>query len=109
MIKNPDLKERIKIPGTPIEKENEVGEIYFTPGEYFEIWARVDGLTGRESIEAQKIRPEQTYRITVRFREDIDPAMIIEWRGKKLELVTPAKDLDGRRCYTTFDCIEKVR
>lgn len=109
MINPGELRHRIKIPGTPTEIENEVGETILVPGESKTIWAKVIAVKGKEAIEAQKIRPELTYRVTIRYREGIDSSMIIEWEGRKLELITPPYDLDGKKAYMGFMCIEKVK
>lgn len=103
------LRHRIKIPGPPGEKENEVGEKIPVPGEPITIWAKVEQLKGREYIEAQKVRPELTYRITIRYRKDINSSMVIEWEGRKLELISPPIDIDGRKTYMELMCIEKVK
>ncbi len=104
-----ELRHRIKIPGPPTETENEVDEIVLVPGEPKSIWAKVIAIKGQEATEAQKIRPELTYRVTVRYRNDIDASMVIEWEGRKLELITPPYDLDGKKAYMGFMCIEKVK
>jgi len=35
-------------------------------------WASIDGVSGREFLAASAEQAETTYRITIRFREDLD-------------------------------------
>lgn len=39
-------------------------------------WASVAGVNGREFIQSDATQAETTYRITIRYREEIDPT----WR-----------------------------
>jgi SPP1 family predicted phage head-tail adaptor len=55
------------------------------------VWATVKALRGGEYFDAQKVRPEKTYKITVRYTKDISdetitPDVRISYRGKTLEI-----------------------
>ncbi len=43
----------------------------------------------------------QGYRIRVRFRDDVGIDNRIDWRGKRLNVMSVA-DMDGRRAYVTI-------
>jgi SPP1 family predicted phage head-tail adaptor len=70
-------------------------ELSQTTQEYGEllppVWATVKALRGGEYFEAQKIRPEKAYKITVRYTKDVNddaitPDMRIAYRDKILEI-----------------------
>ena len=56
--------------------------------DYKTVWATVKALRGGEYYEAQKIRPEQTYKITTRYHEGITPDMKIRYCGKLFEILS---------------------
>ncbi|MCI7301318.1 phage head closure protein [Ihubacter massiliensis] len=56
--------------------------------EYKTVWATVKALRGGEYYEAQKIRPEQTYKITTRYHPGITPDMKIQYCEKLLEIIS---------------------
>lgn len=104
-----ELRHRIKIPGPSTTIENEVGKLILVAGESTSVWAKVEPLKGREYLEAQKLRPELTYRVTIRHRKNMYSDMIIEWEGRKLELISPPIDVGGRKIYMELMCVEKVK
>lgn len=52
------------------------------------VWATVKALRGGEYYEAQKLRPETTYKITTRYHAEITPDMLIRYKGKLMEILT---------------------
>jgi SPP1 family predicted phage head-tail adaptor len=54
--------------------------------DYKTVWATVKALRGGEYFEAQMIRPEKTYKITVRYMPDVTEDMQITYAGKTLEI-----------------------
>lgn len=70
-----------------MEEKNELLQIEHKLKEIKTVWASVEPLRGREYQEAQKIRPELTYKITIRYRE-VSPDMIIKYKGKLFEVVS---------------------
>ena len=49
-----------------------------------------------------------SYRVTIRYRNDIKPDDEILWRGKRLKLLTPPFDAESRKIYTVMDCEEVI-
>lgn len=52
------------------------------------VWASVEPTRGREYQEAQRIRPELTYKITIRYFKDITPDMYIKFKERYFEMVS---------------------
>lgn len=56
--------------------------------EYKTVWATVKALRGGEYYEAQRIRPELTYKIITRYHGGITPDMKIRFGGKLFEILS---------------------
>ena len=103
-----DLSERIKIVYHETER-NAVGDI--VDGEEViraEVWAKVLPLVGK----IDDVTPERlnfiTHRITIRYRNDIQPDDEVLWRAKRFVLITPPIDVESRRIWLTFDVQEAI-
>ena len=101
-----ELRNRITILDPIGITENEVGEEIPTLVEIATVWAKVIPIRGKEYLEAQKIRPELQYRVTIRYRKDIHPAMIIRFEDKELEIESVI-DIASRKTYMELNCVEK--
>jgi SPP1 family predicted phage head-tail adaptor len=60
------------------------------------ISAKVEPLNGGEAFRQGVANATQLYRVTIRFRTDINPANRLMWNGTALNIRTCA-DPDGRR------------
>ena len=60
------------------------------------VWAEVIGINGRESMLAQAMQGVSAYKITIRYREDIDDADQLVHRSRELN-IRSISDPDGRR------------
>ena len=60
------------------------------------VWAKIEGLDGRESIIAQALQGVSHYRITVRYRSDIADSDQLRYGTIALNIRSIA-DPDGRR------------
>lgn len=69
---------------------------------YATVWAYVRPMSGRERYQAQQLEAAANYRITIRYRADIDPADRILWRGKILNIRFIA-NAGPRDLYLTLD------
>jgi SPP1 family predicted phage head-tail adaptor len=67
------------------------------------IWAKVDGLDGRESVIGQTLTGISVYRVTVRYRADILPSDQLRYGAIDLN-IRSAIDPDGRRERTIITC-----
>ena len=52
------------------EKENALSQIEQTLIKVKTVWASVEPTRGREYQEAQRVRPELTYKVTTRYHKD---------------------------------------
>lgn len=103
-----DLHERIEIQYR--EKTRDIdgnivdGEIHTRAA----VWAKIIPVTARIGEQSEETENKIIYRISIRYREDIEPTDEILWRGKRLELASPPYDVDSRRMWTIFECRELV-
>jgi len=75
------------------------------------VWARVQPLRASEALQAAAVRASVLYRVTVRYRADIQPTMRLLWipfrasTAKTLEIqgVTPE---NGGREFLALSCAE---
>ena len=82
------LRHRITFQKPSGRTTNTMGEDVPVYEDYATVWAAVEPLTGREYAEAQKIRAETTYRVTVRYIAGITPNMRITHRDKTLNIAS---------------------
>ena len=70
------------------EKENALlqAEQILTPVKT--VWASVEPTRGREYQEAQRIRPELTYKVTTRYHEGITSNMLIRWGKRWFQIIS---------------------
>ena len=101
-----DLTERISVRYLETSR-NQYGDIVKTlEVERCKFWAKVYPLTARNN-DGSPVRVNKiTYRVTMRYREDIKPDDIIVWRGRRLKMLSPPYDLD--KYYMAFECEEVI-
>lgn len=103
-----DLSERISVRGFDTER-NERGDILKSVEfERCQVWAKVYPLTAKINDTTPESSNRIGYRVTIRRREDIKPDDEIVWRGRRLRLLSPPYDFEGRKIYTTFECEEVI-
>lgn len=102
-----ELRQRVTIMDPDSTKKNEAGEVIPGYKEVATVWAKVIPIRGREYLEAKKIKPELQYRVTIRYRNDIHPAMALIW-GKKELKIEAAIDIAGRHAFLELACTEEV-
>ena len=107
-MKIADLSERISVRNY-VTKRNELGDILNSVEfERCSIWAKVYPLTAKNNTATPEHSNKVTYRVTIRYREDIKPDDEIIWRGRRLKLLSPPFDAESRKIYTVFDCEEVI-
>lgn len=103
-----DLHERIEIQyrdkTRDIEGNIVDGEIHTRAT----VWAKIIPVTARIGEQSGETGNEVRYRVTVRYRNDIEPTDEILWRGRRLVLASPPYDVESRRMWTAFECRELV-
>ena len=70
------------------EKENALSQIGQAMTEVKTVWASVEPMRGREYQEAQRIRPELTYKVTTRFHKGITPDMFIKYKERCFNILS---------------------
>lgn len=70
------------------------------------VWARIEPTRGREYQEAQRVRPELTYKITTRYHENITQDMVIQYREKYFQIISVI-NAGEKNTELEIICIEK--
>lgn len=70
------------------EVENEVGAMEQKLVKAFSTWARIEPARGREYYEAQRIKDADAYKITIRYRKNVDDSMFINYGSRIFEIQT---------------------
>ena len=103
-----DLHERIEFLCFDKERDSEGNIIDGAEHTRATVWAKVLPIAARIGDGTQETENIVTYRVTIRYREDIEPTDEILWRGKRLALVAPPYDVESRRIWTVLECRELV-
>lgn len=90
------------------EKENELLQSEQVLKKVKKVWASVEPLRGREYQEAQRIRPELTYKVTTRYYKEVMPDMFIKFKECLFEIVTVI-NVRERNEMLEILCIEKIQ
>lgn len=103
-----DLSERISFRNFSTQR-NERGDIIKSVEfERCRVWAKVLPLTARiNDVQPERVN-KVTYRVIIRYRNDVKPDDEIVWRGKRLRLLSPAYDAESRKIFTVMDCEEVI-
>lgn len=70
------------------EKENDLSQMEQELMEIKTVWASVEPTRGREYQEAQRVRPELTYKITTRYHKGITPDMLIKFKDRFFNIIS---------------------
>jgi len=75
--------------------------------DYVTVWAKVEDLSGRDYIQTRMLGDASlvTTRITIRWRQDIDPHMQVKVGSRVLD-IKAILDPDGRRRFLQIMCAE---
>lgn len=89
------------------EKENSLSQMGQALTEVKTVWASVEPTRGREYQEAQRIRPELTYKITTRYHKEITPDMFIKFKERYFNIVSII-NVRERNEMLEIICTEKI-
>ena len=104
-----DLTERIKI-FSFVNFRNAQGDILASEEHLRgEMWAKVLPISNPISNGGVERKAEIHYRVIVRYRDDILPDDLLEWRGKRLRITATPYDAESRKIWTVLDCVEAVQ
>ena len=70
------------------EKENALSQKVQELAEVKNVWAGVEPTRGREYQEAQRVRPELTYKITTRYHKEVTSDMFIKFKGRYFNIAS---------------------
>lgn len=90
------------------EKENALLQTEQILTEIKTVWASVEPTRGREYQEAQRIRPELTYKITTRYHKEITPTMLIKFKKRYFQIVSVINVKEHNEMLEII-CIEKLQ
>lgn len=90
------------------EETNELLQTKQVLKEVKSVWASVEPTRGREYQEAQRIRPELTYKITTRYHKDITPDMFIKFKNRYFQMVSII-NVRERNEMLEIVCTEKIK
>ena len=71
------------------------------------VWASVEPTRGREYQEAQRIRPELTYKITTRYHKEVTPDMFIKFKDRYFQIISII-NVRERNEMLEIICTEKI-
>lgn len=102
------LRHRITLQ-KPVKVQNpETGSVENIWQELAQLWAEVSPLSAREFVAAQAMQNAVTTRITIRYRQDIEPKYRILFRGKIFNIEGILSDPKSGLEYLTLPCSEGV-
>lgn len=90
------------------EKENGLSQVEQILTEVKTVWASVEPTRGREYQEAQRVRPELTYKIATRYHKGITPDMFIKFKGRYFNIVSII-NVRERNEMLEIICTEQIR
>lgn len=89
------------------EKENALSQTEQTLTNIKTVWASVEPTRGREYQEAQRIRPELTYKVTIRYHKGITPDMVIKFKNRYFTIVSVINVREKNEMLEII-CTEKI-
>ena len=103
-----DLSERISVRYFETTRNNRGDILNVEEKERCRVWAKVFPLTARNNDGSPERVNKITYRVTIRYRNDVKPDDEIVWRGRRLKLLSPPYDAESRKIFTIFECEEVI-
>ena len=91
----------------PVKTEDEVGEEIVTFVDVASVFAEVLAPKGRTYLAARKAHAELTTRVTIRYRDDVEPTWRVLFGDRVLEIDHVA-DVGGRFRELEMQCREIV-
>jgi len=107
-IVNRNYRHLIEIWDLESTEQNELGEDTQVPKMIYKLWAEVIPVRGKEYLSMDKLVPEMQYKITTRYRPDINQAHLIKWQGRELN-IKAIVDISGKEEHMEIACEEKVK
>jgi SPP1 family predicted phage head-tail adaptor len=99
------LRERVTIQQATATR-NRIGETVQTWGTFAEVWASVEGLSGREVLQSGQQQTEVTHRVRMRYVDGMTQQMRLSWRGRILEITSLLEH--NNRTEHELLCVEAI-
>lgn len=100
-----DLRHRIEI-GRYVQGEDQWGDPLPAQWERVcEVWAAVEALSGQLYFQARQTAEQSDHRITIRWRQGIEPGMVVRHDGQEFT-IQAVLDRDGKRQWLELICRE---
>jgi len=87
MIRPGEMRERVTIQ-VATRTKNAVGESTLTWTDVTTIWASVNGVSARESLEFGQQQTTVTHRLRFRYYDGLTQQHRLYWRGRRLVIVS---------------------
>lgn len=96
-----------------VESTNAAKETVQTPQDYLTTFAGINPvkpltLKGGEYLDDQKSKPQLVYKITTRYRSDINKSMLIKYGSRIFKIIGILNPEEGNT-FMDIECIEKVK
>lgn len=69
-----------------LEQENEIGQTIVSLTDFKTVWASVEPISGKEYTDADRNNNQLTYRIYIRYIENVNTDMIVDYKGIKFKI-----------------------
>lgn len=90
------------------DKENALMQTEKVLTEVKTVWASVEPTRGREYQEAQRIRPELTYKVTTRYHKGVTSEMFIKFHDRLFNIISVI-NVRERNEMLEIICIERTK
>ena len=87
MIRAGELRERITVQ-IATGATNSLGETVLTWANSTQVWASVEGVSARESLQMGQQEEVLTHEVKLRYLSGLTQNMRFAWRGRTLEIVS---------------------
>lgn len=108
-VKTRDLRHRITFQTYVLTSDGQGGstEAWADIASVPTVWAQVKPKSAKEQFFAQKIDPDVTHEIVIRWRDDLNPKMRIVHEGRVFQ-IKGIRAEDERRWWVYIDAMEGV-
>jgi SPP1 family predicted phage head-tail adaptor len=90
------------------EGKNDLKQTVKIPEPYRKLWASVEPTNAKDLKEAERSNDIIEYTVYIRYREDITGDMIINYSGKRLEILYPPINVKEEGVLLKILCKYKV-
>lgn len=104
-----DLRHKVQLQENQVTQDPDTGEMVSAWVTIASPWAEIVPMSGREFLAASAEQSQVRGRIVIRYREDVDAAMRIVYRGKYYNILAVLPDAESGKEHLTLMTGEGVR